>query len=486
MKICRFCGAENADDALFCNQCGKRMENVCPVCGANLAENARFCSHCGTPVLTPAVSAATPNGTSALGDAASRQFAPDGAPVRQGASDDARKRTAIAAQRVLGLTGNALALLAALTVFIFVFFIGSTVTGNAGLSGVVSSALTDLPANNLWYYFKDAYADVEDLLAQSSFYPGYYPTTLYLATVIGTVAGAVALVATTVFFILAVVRYLRNVAGKTEKSPVAFALSAFFSFLLGALLFLSAERFLLDASGSAGMSIDISAENVLNQATVAGICLGSIFLFFALACLLVRNLLGGHIPVTGTVLSALGGALAVAVFAMLAHGTVSVGFKDLSSRMTITTGFAPILQLAGQISSSFGSDYIPTQYAEILNEVLVGSAVGAAAQLAASIAGIFLLTSLFHALSGKRTNPLPAAIVTFVPVILAAAFSIYATERTQELMELYGSFGPNADANLTVPILVCVFAFLSLALSVAVIVIAAVRAKNAPPAQAAA
>ena len=154
--------------------------------------------------------------------------------------------------------------------------------------------------------------------------------------------------------------------------------------------------------------------------------------------------------------------------------------------MAITTGFAPILQLAGQISGSFGSDYIPTQYAELLNEVLVGSAVGAAAQLAASIAGIFLLTSLFHALSGKRTNPLPAAIVTFVLVILAAAFSIYATERTQELMELYGSFGPNADANLTVPVLVCVFAFLSLALSVAVIVIAAVRAKNATPAQAAA
>lgn len=32
---CQFCNAENVDDAVFCKECGKRIDGktVCPACG---------------------------------------------------------------------------------------------------------------------------------------------------------------------------------------------------------------------------------------------------------------------------------------------------------------------------------------------------------------------------------------------------------------------------------------------------------------------
>lgn len=35
MKICKFCNAENEDDALFCGNCGERIDGKvkCPKCG---------------------------------------------------------------------------------------------------------------------------------------------------------------------------------------------------------------------------------------------------------------------------------------------------------------------------------------------------------------------------------------------------------------------------------------------------------------------
>lgn len=57
---CRYCGKEIADDAKFCPECGKRVdqnatdqkfylgENVCPVCGGYLSKSEKVCRKCGT------------------------------------------------------------------------------------------------------------------------------------------------------------------------------------------------------------------------------------------------------------------------------------------------------------------------------------------------------------------------------------------------------------------------------------------------------
>src|SRR6266446_3413514 len=60
MMLCSKCRTENADDALFCEQCGARLELSCPACGAPINRGARFCRKCGTQVGGRSASAAEP------------------------------------------------------------------------------------------------------------------------------------------------------------------------------------------------------------------------------------------------------------------------------------------------------------------------------------------------------------------------------------------------------------------------------------------
>ena len=59
MRTCSNCGAPLDNDALFCTECGTKVEiprNVCPNCGAGVEDGQAFCTECGTPLN--AVSAA--------------------------------------------------------------------------------------------------------------------------------------------------------------------------------------------------------------------------------------------------------------------------------------------------------------------------------------------------------------------------------------------------------------------------------------------
>jgi len=49
---CNNCGASISEDALFCSQCGTKVEEkvkkICNQCGKELQDNELFCSQCGT------------------------------------------------------------------------------------------------------------------------------------------------------------------------------------------------------------------------------------------------------------------------------------------------------------------------------------------------------------------------------------------------------------------------------------------------------
>jgi ribosomal protein L40E len=47
---CASCGALNAADARFCQQCGTPLAVApCPACGASIQPGAKFCANCGRP-----------------------------------------------------------------------------------------------------------------------------------------------------------------------------------------------------------------------------------------------------------------------------------------------------------------------------------------------------------------------------------------------------------------------------------------------------
>ena len=60
--LCVACGAKLKKDALYCSQCGTKIEAeepeveeepaapACPACGTELEENDKFCPHCGVKV----------------------------------------------------------------------------------------------------------------------------------------------------------------------------------------------------------------------------------------------------------------------------------------------------------------------------------------------------------------------------------------------------------------------------------------------------
>jgi class 3 adenylate cyclase len=57
---CPRCRHENPADAVFCQECGWRLEEACPNCGAANRVDAKFCKKCGQPVAVMPPAAYTP------------------------------------------------------------------------------------------------------------------------------------------------------------------------------------------------------------------------------------------------------------------------------------------------------------------------------------------------------------------------------------------------------------------------------------------
>src|SRR5215813_1436270 len=55
---CPRCQHENPADAVFCQECGTRLEIACPGCGTANQLGAKFCKKCGQPVVTTPPAAA--------------------------------------------------------------------------------------------------------------------------------------------------------------------------------------------------------------------------------------------------------------------------------------------------------------------------------------------------------------------------------------------------------------------------------------------
>jgi class 3 adenylate cyclase/tetratricopeptide (TPR) repeat protein len=58
--ICLQCHSENSFEAIFCDQCGTRLETACPKCGEPNRQGAKFCRNCGQLISHAAAAAAPP------------------------------------------------------------------------------------------------------------------------------------------------------------------------------------------------------------------------------------------------------------------------------------------------------------------------------------------------------------------------------------------------------------------------------------------
>ena len=56
---CPSCNYDNPGDALFCEECGAKLELLCPACKASVTFGARFCKKCGTAIGPTKAAAST-------------------------------------------------------------------------------------------------------------------------------------------------------------------------------------------------------------------------------------------------------------------------------------------------------------------------------------------------------------------------------------------------------------------------------------------
>ena len=470
---CQRCGTENPADAVFCKQCGMKLSaGTCPACGKTLPENARFCSFCGTPV--PAQTA----------------------PQQPAPKPRASAKSKGTAQKVLGHVGNACAMMGALISFIFVFLIGTSIAGTGTAPGISEIPMA-MQGSSLFDYFGRAYDSVAAALEALRSYPSYYPTSLYLSTVFGTVAAAAALIATSVLFILTLVRFLLNLSGKTQKSAGGLGLATFFSFLVGALLFLSVERVSIDLTYSVTgyvSTVNVSAASVLNGATVAGICIGAVFVAGSLGCAIARGgrEQGQREALFRYIFCGIGLALSVTFFALLADGCVQLSLTSASAGTTatmgMTIGFTGILQIIGYLSLSVAADTtgaaIPVEYAGDFNLVLILSLIGLVLLFALGAVLVILAVKYGESLAQRRKRTFALSVTAAVLAILCAVFAAIVADKAAYLLNtINGGTAEDAVGTKTVTtILVAIFA--AIAFITAAVDLAISPKKSAAPAPA--
>ena len=145
---CATCGAENADDSIFCVECGAMLVSApsvpeepgflcCPECGAENADDAIFCTQCGT-ILEPAPS----------GPASEAQLAASAEPVT-GETPPALQLPA--KERPGCVTAYAIlqGISAVLAAIGGVFLLGSD-SATTGVFTIGSAALSGVVAVGLW------------------------------------------------------------------------------------------------------------------------------------------------------------------------------------------------------------------------------------------------------------------------------------------------------------------------------------------------
>ena len=300
---CNNCGTENPDEALFCKNCGARLDGnvTCPHCGKLLPADSKFCMYCGYR----------------FGDAYAQTNAPAAGAYGAGygyvpAQAYAPKR--VSAPTVLKYVSDGLAMLAALFAFIFMFLIGVRL----GISGMDVSVST-----GFFYFFGDAYDALDNLSdAMSEIMRG--------GVIMGTVATALILLAVSALFISTAVKYILTLFKKTKKGMNGLAAATFFSYIAGIMLFLAC------ISGSGDVSAD-GIEIMLNGATIAGIVLGGLFLLAAVVTDLVakRETALTASALKGSVTGFVAVALMIVLLCLPAFGVVS--FRITSDGTTLST-----------------------------------------------------------------------------------------------------------------------------------------------------
>lgn len=457
---CFNCETENPESAVFCKKCGRRLDGlaVCSACGKLTPQDGEFCINCGSnrnapvhlmPVRFPAAAENRPSSGFRSGEERAGARAKAAAAGEVAAAEEKPRKALVKGKgaaimdRISFFCGCA----AALFGIIFVFLIGCAPVVEAG--GVSAGGGVGF---NLFYFFGDAFNAIPagDGMANQAATTG---------AILGLVCSVIALAGTVLCFVFTVVRLVKILTKKTEKSILAPAAATYFAFICGAALFMLCMAQKAELSG-------VATKMSLSGGAVAGIVLGAI----ALAAALVLSVLVKGISSGRSFILSASCSLLYAIFACVAAGLIgSCAVAVTASAMGISTNATyGINSFFGALSTAaatlLASDPTPEAWNEFLNMydmsvvsvvILLVAAVAFCAFFVMSVSACF--SSMGEKL-GKRTllGMVFAGICAAVAgVMMCIASSGYANW-----------LGSGTAANLAVPIVIIVFGVLMCACAV--------------------
>lgn len=311
---CKFCNAELEEGAVYCPQCGKRVDGKkrCEHCGRYINENSIFCTYCGTRTDGKSV-------CRKCGEAYDGSFCPKcGTPAQPNKASynvaDAQPRNKTS--HILAVTKQSVLYGALCVLFIFSFFITFSLITTTELIAV----RTDINSTS-FYFLITQFQEISDFLSTGNYYPEM-SAALYLNAGICAACVAAIIIICATYFAIGTAAYIKNMRAKKE-----FAMSKYV--ITPALLTLALVLFLLSFA-SASISQDGTSANItLGATTIVNIVLVSVALATAAVLHIIINAKTQKQSFLNYVLNAVG---LVLVFLLLA--TLSTDILNIDTRVT--------------------------------------------------------------------------------------------------------------------------------------------------------
>ncbi len=438
MSNCPNCSAPLLEGAVFCSQCGVRVDGKkkCPKCERLIGASDVFCAFCGQRVDgaedTRSITISTPDiGTTAPLRAATS------ATVAQG--EAARPVFRLPSfKTVVRLLSPSLLLLGLLVLFICSFTIG--------FSATISASGQSLDVDkSIFFYFKEVWVMFSDL-------PGYSKVPFALCLV----AICVNFLTTAAMLIVGIVKHVRGIIFKKDIS-----LSLWFGFALGAFVLTVGAVFYsmwtyLSFTGNATVPITMGGK--LNAGALVGIIMPSVLAIVAFILNLIINR-KGFVSVNG-----LGKTICTVLGIVLAAVALGIGGTNgLVLKMETAEGYVKTIYSIG----SFGTDLatmtnvpaaLQTKY--VFATIFGFTCVGAlATYIAFAVRG----------LSFKKTSAIKGVFISgLVNLLSSVAYLICALTLSRQVVELNFPIEGTISGTLRVvgPIVLLVLSALALAAAV--------------------
>lgn len=290
---CKKCGAMLPKDGKFCPMCGARADGkkICPSCRQSVAEEAVYCTYCGKRLDGKNVCAA-------CGTAYAGNFCP-----QCGAAESSRPAVPVCAaparsavkpsnwRRVVDIVKSSVFLGGVFILFVCCFFIG--IGGTVSATGADLTEIGVRTTASAFDYLITQFKDFSDTVSQMQAAGIGVYTEFYVGSLSAMIVEAVAVLANMIIiitcFVIAVVKFAKNIGRREVALGKYFALAAG-SFLCTTIFLAAATAGINDLLQAMIGGIDgIRAHIGMNAACIAGLVFLSLAAAAGLVCHIVVN-----------------------------------------------------------------------------------------------------------------------------------------------------------------------------------------------------